>query len=190
MAKITVQDIEDLGFTADMFNREPNAQVKGDDGLNYTCKSPHASSAATKPVTGASWSSVWYLGGRDGAEWVTDTGYEAQFYTYLEDIIDDQAADLEALITTDTYNDTDTLTARRVKKAELYLTAAELTERRINKQLGNVIGEGIPISTKSEREQMTNYREKADELIAILRGDTDFSFATVKTSHFNDEDDS
>ena len=51
------------------------SEVTGTDSLIYTCIKSHTSAAATKPVTGANWSSFWKQTGSTGGTWVTATPY-------------------------------------------------------------------------------------------------------------------
>lgn len=53
--------------------------VKGTDGQAWKCSTAHTSAAATKPITGADYLTVWELYNTDdayGANWVTDWSYK------------------------------------------------------------------------------------------------------------------
>jgi hypothetical protein len=68
-------------------------EVTGTDGSVYTCILGHTSASATKPITGANWSSFWVKRGDTGGVWTTATAYAtpADFDTD-SDIIDIQKA--------------------------------------------------------------------------------------------------
>jgi len=55
--------------------KETASQVIGTDGANYTCISAHTSAAATRPITGGTWSTVWEKDGSLGVTWVSGEGY-------------------------------------------------------------------------------------------------------------------
>ena len=59
----------------DNINTFPS-EVIGTNNLNYTCISPHTSSAITRPITGANWNTMWIQKGSDGIAWVIGTSYK------------------------------------------------------------------------------------------------------------------
>lgn len=66
-----------------------SGEVIGTDGKNYTCLSGHTSAAANRPITGAEWTTYWYLGGSSGSTWNSGTAYTAIGEVQMDsDIID------------------------------------------------------------------------------------------------------
>src|SRR5574337_1231361 len=54
-----------------------SSTVTGTDGNTYTCIRSHTSSSSNRPVTGADWSTYWYLTGSGGSAWATATAYSS-----------------------------------------------------------------------------------------------------------------
>jgi hypothetical protein len=52
-----------------------SSEVVGTDGNNYFCIRAHTSTNATKPVTGADYTTYWKLGGSSGGVWAVTTAY-------------------------------------------------------------------------------------------------------------------
>jgi hypothetical protein len=52
-----------------------SSEVTGTDASVYTCISSHTSASATRPITGANYSSRWYARGSTGGVWATSTAY-------------------------------------------------------------------------------------------------------------------
>lgn len=133
MAKVTVYEIENLGFTSGMFGLDDNASLK----------------------------------------------------SYITDIVDEVSPFLNGILGS-AYDSVTQPVSGRVKRAEKCLVAAEMLQRRINRQLSNVTGTGQEMDTSNEKEQMGRYLEEARELIDMLIGGTGFSFSALNTSHFSD----
>lgn len=54
-----------------------SSEVTGTDGNIYTCILGHVSAAASRPITGANYSTYWVQSGDTGGGWVTGTAYTA-----------------------------------------------------------------------------------------------------------------
>jgi hypothetical protein len=52
-----------------------SSEVTGTDSEIYTCIKDHTSSTATKPITGANWTSFWVKRGTTGGVWADVTSY-------------------------------------------------------------------------------------------------------------------
>jgi hypothetical protein len=186
-AKVTAEEIKDLGFSAQSFAKNPDAVALGDDSLNYTCISPHKSTADTQPPIGANWTDKWVLGGEKGDAWVNDTPYEAPFTTFIDKIITKKSTELAGLLGTSVYDTTNEPQQSWVKEAEECMVAAELLLRRINLKASNI--DGKDMDAFKLRRNMKHYKERYKELIGFLREETDVSFSSVTTSHFEDTED-
>ncbi len=128
---------------------------------------------------------------------------DTAFNALIDNILAEQAAELEGRIGTVAYNDGSSPNATYVKLAEKYLTAAEMLQRRINIILGNSQGADQEINTDNERKQRQDYLNKVFgnpdtdppvtgfiEKIASGSGTDSSSFVcgSLVSSHFGDDD--
>jgi hypothetical protein len=117
---------------------------------------------------------------------------DAEFTTFINDVISDQAALLEGRVGSSVYADTTSPVKDYVKRAEKALCAAEMVSRRINIVLGNITGTGQELDITSEEKQRDKYLEEAENRILKLTayaGDSgDVCFGVIASSHFGDDD--
>lgn len=115
----------------------------------------------------------------------TDNGFD----DYLNAVIAAQALLLAGRIGAEAYASVASPTQDYVKRAELCLTAADLVQRRINRILGSVTGNGTGIDVTHEGAQKKAYRDEAELWIEKITSGTttdgsDFASGTLVTDHF------
>lgn len=116
-------------------------------------------------------------------------GEETAFHELVDDVIEEQAAELFDRIGSAAYDLA--ANATYVKKAEKNLVAAELVRRRINVILNNMNSAGNEISTENEHKQRKDYLDEAEKWIAKLAdgsvaSSAEFASGALITSHFGD----
>jgi len=111
---------------------------------------------------------------------------DASLDIFIQPVIDDASAMLKGILGASLYDSTTQPVAYQVKRAEACLVAGELMQRRINRILGNVTGAGEEINTRNESKQLDRYRIEAENLIAVLTGDTSDAIGINTSSHFDE----
>ncbi|MFQ5737140.1 MAG: hypothetical protein ACE5GY_09830 [Thermodesulfobacteriota bacterium] len=109
---------------------------------------------------------------------------EGEFYSFLQEAIDDIVAEVKEAIGTSAYDDA--ANASDVKRLEAYLAAAELWERKGNIALrdGVVSGERPASATLPETVKARQYRALAEGIIDRLQGRPGAAHSVEKSSHF------
>ncbi len=72
-------------FEAFTWNHPEPSQVKGTDGLNYTCKKTHIATNDNKPITGGSYATYWTKAGNRGITWASGSKYKYDFLCRFND---------------------------------------------------------------------------------------------------------